>query len=89
MFARNLLPRPSPFYAAVMVPFFVMMLALALGEIAGRAGDSPRRRAIGLGIVCLYLALVAVNFIYMLPILTGTPITQTEWGQQLWLPSWR
>lgn len=77
------------FYAAVMVPFFVMMLALALGEIAGRAGDSPRRRAIGLGIVCLYLALVAVNFIYMLPILTGTPITQTEWGQQLWLPSWR
>lgn len=77
------------FYAAVMVPFFVMMIALILGEIAGNASDSQRRRVIGLGVVCLYLALVAVNFIYMLPILSGTPITQTEWGQQLWLPSWR
>lgn len=77
------------FYAAVMVPFFVMMIALVLGEIAGKATDSRRRRLIGLGVVCLYMALVAVNFIYMLPILTGTPITQTEWGHQLWLPSWR
>lgn len=77
------------FYAAVMVPFFVMMLSLLLGEIAGKASDPPRRQLIGRGIVCLYLALVVVNFIYMLPILSGMPITQTEWGQQLWLPSWR
>ena len=77
------------FYASVMVPFFVMMLALVLGEIAGRSTDSPRRRAIGLGIVCLYLALVVANFLYMLPILSGIPITPTEWNQQLWLPSWR
>ena len=77
------------FYAAVMVPFFVMMLALVLGEVAGKATDPPRRRIIGRAIVSLYLALVVVNFIYMLPILAGTPITQTEWNLQLWLPSWR
>lgn len=77
------------FYAAVMVPFFVMMIALVLGEVAGKATDSPRRRIIGMGVVCLYVALVAVNFLYMLPIISGLPITQAEWGQQLWLPSWR
>lgn len=77
------------FYAAVMAPFFVMMVALVLGEVAGKATDPPRRRIIGRAIVSLYLALVVVNFIYMLPILSGTPITQTEWNLQLWLPSWR
>ena len=77
------------FYAAVMVPFFVMMVSLVLGEISGRSSDPPRRRIIGRTIVCLYLALVIVNFIFMLPILSGTPITQAEWNMQLWLPSWR
>ena len=77
------------FYAAVMAPFFIMMIALVLGEVAGTASDPPRRRVIGRAIVCLYLALVIVNFIYMLPILSGTPITQSEWNMQLWLPSWR
>ena len=77
------------FYASVMVPFFVMLIALVLGEIAGSATDSRRRQLIGRGIVSVYLALVIVNFIYMLPILAGLPITQTEWNHQLWLPSWR
>ena len=77
------------FYASVMVPFFVMLIAIVLGEIAGKATDSRRRRLLGRGIVSVYLALVIVNFIYMLPILAGLPITQTEWNHQLWLPSWR
>lgn len=77
------------FYASVMVPFFVMLIALVLGEIAGKATDSRQRQLIGRGIVSVYLALVIVNFIYMLPILAGLPITQTEWNHQLWLPSWR
>ncbi|MCT2273454.1 dolichyl-phosphate-mannose--protein mannosyltransferase [Dietzia cinnamea] len=77
------------FYASVMVPFFVMLIALVLGEIAGKATDSRRRQLIGRGIVSVYLALVIVNFIYLLPILAGLPITHTEWNQQLWLPSWR
>ena len=62
---------------------------VVLGEIAGSATDSRRRQLIGRGIVSVYLALVIVNFIYMLPILAGLPITQTEWNHQLWLPSWR
>ena len=77
------------FYATVMVPFFVMLVVLMLGEIAGRATDSPRRRQVGLVAVCLYVALVVANFAYLFPIVYGAPITEAEWGQQLWLPSWR
>ena len=77
------------FYATVMVPFFVIMIVLILGEIAGKATDSPRRRVIGLAAVCLYVGLVVANFAYLWPILVGSPITQTEWSNQLWLPSWR
>ena len=77
------------FYAAVMVPFFVMLLVLTLGEIAGRATDPPARRQVGLALVSVYVAVVLANFVYMLPVVTGMPITQAQWYQQLWLPSWK
>lgn len=66
-----------------------MLLALALGEIIGRAGESNERRGTGLVLVCLYLGLVVANFIWLYPILTGVPITVTTWHNELWLPSWR
>ena len=77
------------FYATVMAPFFVMMIVLALGEIAGRATDTPRRRQIGLAVVCVYTGLVVANFAFMWPTLVGSPLTQQEWANQLWLPSWK
>ncbi|NNH70750.1 phospholipid carrier-dependent glycosyltransferase [Nocardia uniformis] len=77
------------FYATAMAPFLIMLLALILGEILGRARESSERRSIGLLIVCLYLGLVVANFVWLYPILTGTPITVTTWNNELWLPSWR
>ncbi len=77
------------FYATVMAPFLVMLLALALGQILGRAAESRERRGTGLLAVCLYLGLVVANFIWLYPILTGLPITPASWQHHLWLPSWR
>lgn len=106
------------FYGALLIPFFVILLALILGEIGGdlRArrtqsdveredlrlaaeqtaahpgstlAGMTRRQVIGLAIVCGYVALVVGNFAYMYPVLAGTPITQLEWQNQQWLPSWR
>ncbi|WP_225725651.1 MULTISPECIES: dolichyl-phosphate-mannose--protein mannosyltransferase [unclassified Nocardia] len=77
------------FYATVMAPFLVMLIALPLGEILGRATDSSERRGTGRLVVCLYLGLVVANFIWIHPILTATPITPSRWQQELWLPSWR
>ncbi|MFC9893713.1 dolichyl-phosphate-mannose--protein mannosyltransferase [Nocardia sp. NPDC127579] len=77
------------FYATVMAPFLVMLIALALGDIVGRATDSYERRRLQLLVVCLYLGLVIANFIWIFPILTAFPISMQTWQHQLWLPSWR
>ncbi|GAB2644403.1 phospholipid carrier-dependent glycosyltransferase [Nocardia goodfellowii] len=47
------------------------------------------RRSLGLLTICLYLGVVIANFIWLWPILTALPITQSNWHDHLWLPSWR
>ena len=39
--------------------------------------------------VCLYVALVITNFVWLFPVLTGMPISQQTWNMEIWLPSWR
>ncbi|WP_024805243.1 dolichyl-phosphate-mannose--protein mannosyltransferase [Nocardia sp. BMG51109] len=77
------------FYATAMAPYLVMLLALALGEILGRAEDSFEQRRTRLLLVCLYLGLVLANFAWIYPILTAIPLTFSTWLHELWLPSWR
>jgi dolichyl-phosphate-mannose--protein O-mannosyl transferase len=77
------------FYAVALAPFFVMAIALILGEILGAARASAERRGTGLLAVCLYVGPVVANFVWLWPILTAVPITPEMWQQQLWLPSWR
>ncbi|GGC68281.1 putative dolichyl-phosphate-mannose--protein mannosyltransferase [Hoyosella rhizosphaerae] len=78
------------FYAAPMAPFFVLMLALALGQIwSPERGTTDERRVLGRLVVCCYLALVIANFAWLYPILSAVPITPELWQQHLWLPSWR
>jgi dolichyl-phosphate-mannose--protein O-mannosyl transferase len=82
------------FYAAVMAPFLVMLIALILGDILHspqqhHAGDPGERRTLALLVVSSYLALVITNFVWLYPILTGMPISQTMWNWEIWLPSWR
>lgn len=47
------------------------------------------RRTIGLTVVCVYLALVIANYIWLWPILTGGTITEEHWQMEMWLPSWQ
>ncbi|MGL4305742.1 MAG: dolichyl-phosphate-mannose--protein mannosyltransferase [Mycobacteriaceae bacterium] len=80
------------FYAAAMAPFLIMGIALILGDIihaTHSAIKSVERQRLGLIIVCLYLGLVIANFIWLFPILTGSPISAERWNQEIWLPSWR
>lgn len=80
------------FYAAALAPFLVMGVTLVLGDILGRGlrgGQGRERRTLGLLLVSLYVAVVIANFVWLWPVLTGLPISQETWQQQLWLPSWR
>lgn len=80
------------FYATAMAPFLVMGLALCCGDLLSSAGRvaarKPERHLLTIVAVCLYLGLVIANFLWLWPILTGTPISQAMWRLQIWLPSW-
>ena len=76
------------FYMAPVVPFFVLAVTLALQDAIGRPDDDPLRRQVGLGAVCLYVALVAATFVFFYPVLTGDPLTHAQWLLRMWFPSW-
>jgi dolichyl-phosphate-mannose-protein mannosyltransferase len=76
------------FYMAPAVPFFVLAITLALQDAIGRPGQDTFRRKVGLAAVCLYVALVAGTFLFFYPVLTGSPLTHSEWVLRMWFPSW-
>ncbi|MDL9938245.1 phospholipid carrier-dependent glycosyltransferase [Gordonia sp. ABSL1-1] len=81
------------FYASVMAPLLVMGLALCCGDFLRWANSTararPERRILALLIVAIYIGAVVTNFVWLWPILTGSPISPAQWNQQIWLPSWR
>jgi dolichyl-phosphate-mannose--protein O-mannosyl transferase len=74
------------FYALPSVPFLCLGLALLAGWIIGEPGSS--RRVVGSAGVGVYVALVAVNFIYLYPVLAAVTIPYAEWSHRMWFHSW-
>lgn len=80
------------FYATAFAPFLVMLIALACSDLLRWSGSDParrpERRTLGLLVVAIYLGLVVANYIWLWPVLTGSPISERIWNLQIWLPSW-
>ncbi len=76
------------FYSTTLAPFLVIGICLVLGDIMGRARAGVERRYLSIGIVALYVGLVVANFIWLLPMLSGTPMTPEQLNMETWLPSW-
>ena len=76
------------FYVAGLAPFLVIGISLVLGDILGRVRVGVERRYLSIAVVSIYVGLVVANFIWMLPILNGTPITQEHLNMETWIPSW-
>lgn len=74
------------FYAITMVPFTVIGLALVMGLILGPAHSPGRRR--GAMIVGVAVALVALNFAWIYPVLTDELLPYSQWLSRMWLRSW-
>lgn len=71
------------FYAIMIIPFSVTVLAMALGKVLGpAAGPQRRRRAMLVGAL---IALIIFNFAFIYPILTAELITQPQWWMRMWL----
>ena len=81
------------FYMAPVVPFFVLAVVLVLQDVLGPVdggadGDAVLRRQIGLGVVCIYIAVVVATFVWFWPVLTGQPLLRVDWLRRMWFPSW-
>ena len=75
------------FYAICIIPFTVTILAIWLGRIMGSA-QRPERRRIGAIIVGAAVIAVAVNFVFIYPVLTDGLLTRKAWLARMWFNSW-
>lgn len=83
------------FYAMPLVPFTIVLLALACGRLWGRGTHvpqldrfSPIPLTTGSVAVIGYVALVAAMFIFFAPLLYGIPVPDWYRNAMAWLPSW-
>ena len=91
------------FYASSLLPFMCLGLALMLSELDGWVPETPSPEAkpwrhkwaawgqsvlLGRVVVCVFMGLVIANYVWILPILYGVPISPDLWRLQHWLPTW-
>lgn len=74
------------FYALPSVPFLCLGIALLAGWLLGRAGTV--RRTVASAGVGVYVSLVAVNFVYLYPVLAAVTIPYADWYDRMWFRSW-
>ncbi len=76
------------FYALPALPFLCLALAYCAGLVLGpRTVPHGRRKWAAYGIGG-YVALVAVNFFYLYPILSAKVIPYSSWHHRMWFSSW-
>ncbi|MEU2821536.1 phospholipid carrier-dependent glycosyltransferase [Streptomyces bacillaris] len=91
------------FYAVVFVPFLCLAVTMLLGAIIGPAAGKgtraelglttadptgERRRTLGAIAAGVLVLLIIWNFIYFLPLYTGTSIPEDLWRDRMWLDTW-
>jgi dolichyl-phosphate-mannose-protein mannosyltransferase len=74
------------FYGIVFLPWLVLAVTYALGEILGTRDDLRRRWRIG--IVSAFVVSAIVLFFYFLPVLDGQVIPYSDWHSKMWFSSW-
>jgi dolichyl-phosphate-mannose-protein mannosyltransferase len=76
------------FYALPAVPFMCLGLAYCVGLAMKVGSPGSTRRSVAIGLAAVYLALVVVNFVHLLPILTAETIPYESWRDRIWFNSW-
>ncbi|QKG24173.1 dolichyl-phosphate-mannose--protein mannosyltransferase [Actinomadura verrucosospora] len=75
-------------YTLPMLPFAVLAIVLLFDGIVTPYRDRPVRRALIWTCGGAYVAAVAVNLLYLYPILTAQAVPESAWHARLWLPGW-
>lgn len=87
------------FYALNLAPFLIIAIAMALGQILrwqirpAEPSHYPAFRFVqnnaGIILLIAYMTFAVWNFLYFLPIYTAMPLSDAEWAERMWLPSWQ
>jgi dolichyl-phosphate-mannose--protein O-mannosyl transferase len=75
-------------YALPMLPFAILAIVLLFERMLVPNRDRPVPRLLIGAAGIAYLAVVAVNLAYLLPILTAQAVPEDAWHARLWLPGW-
>ena len=76
------------FYMVPLVPFLILAVTMALGDVLGPADAGESRRLWGLVAFCGYLGLVVADFVWMHPLFVGSLMSYDDWHARIWFPSW-
>jgi dolichyl-phosphate-mannose--protein O-mannosyl transferase len=80
------------FYALPLIPVYALSIALLVGYAFGGPRASPRRQLIAASGTALLVLFVAVDFWWLLPVLTGDVIPYSAWNARVigtWgFPGW-
>ena len=72
------------FYAIVFEPFVILALVFCAKKFLG-VPPWPRYRKLIVGLIVL---MIALNFLFFLPLFNGSVISYDQWQYRMWLPSW-
>ena len=76
------------FYTVAMMPFLVLALVLALGQIAGNRADPLERRQAGERTVIVFLVITVIVSAFFYPVWTGMNVPYEFWLIHNWIPTW-
>jgi dolichyl-phosphate-mannose-protein mannosyltransferase len=68
------------FYSISTLPFLILALVYCF-DLLLKYGNYQR-------LIMLFICVVAINFIYFLPLYIGIEIPYSQWLNRMWLPSW-
>ena len=76
------------FYAINTLPFVVLALTLAIGQLIGPSREPSPRRTTGVVVGGAYVILALVCFAWFWPIYTNALITHAQWIDRIWFSRW-
>lgn len=68
------------FYAISILPFLILALIYCFNLLLS-IGDYKKQ-------ISIFLLLIAINFLFFLPVLLGIEISYSDWLDRMWLTSW-
>ncbi len=75
------------FYAIAFEPAMILAIVALAHRYLDGASESKNLR-LRKNILIAIVAVVVLNFLYFLPLFTGTVIPYNTWSHRMWLPSW-